>query len=48
MLQAILNISWKQHPHQKSYTATYLQSLKPSKLDEQGIGDTAVGVKTNS
>ena len=48
MLRAILNKSWKQHPTNNSCTATYLPSLKPSKLDKQDMWDTAEEVRTNS
>ena len=41
MLHAIFNKSWKQHPQNSSCKTTVLPSLKPSKLDEQDMLDTA-------
>ena len=48
-LWAILNKSWKQHPtKQQLYSHLSLTSLKPSKLDEQDMWDTAGEIRMNS
>ena len=41
MLRAILNKSWRQHPTNTKYTATFPPSRKLSKLDEPDMQDTA-------
>ena len=48
MLQARVNKSWRQHPQNTNYTATYFPSRKLSKLDEPDTQDTAGEAKTSS
>ena len=48
MLRAILNKSWRQHPTNSSYMATYHPSRKLSKLDKSDMRDTAGNVGTSS
>ena len=48
MLQAILDKSWRQHPHSSSCTTTYHPSRKLSNLDKPDMQDKAGEIGTSS